>query len=164
VSERVALRLVLPGVVVTWFVTGFPDLERAGGSHPVLPQPAHRQEKLTMAGRVSEGLHNMAGTIPSAVSCGQGALIGLRCRLWCVPGQGTPVRGERHGPGADARQGADGDAGDRAGAGHVPLGHRPAVLDHGQRVAADGEREHGVRAKLTGAGGTGAWSAAVLVG
>ncbi len=25
VSERVAPRLVLPGVVVTWFVTGFPD-------------------------------------------------------------------------------------------------------------------------------------------
>ena len=32
VSERVALRLVLPGVVVTWIVTGFPDLGKVDGS------------------------------------------------------------------------------------------------------------------------------------
>jgi hypothetical protein len=31
-SERVALRLVLPRVVVTWFVTGFPDIGKADGS------------------------------------------------------------------------------------------------------------------------------------
>ncbi len=31
VSERVAPRLVLPGVVVTWFVTGLPDLPSTGG-------------------------------------------------------------------------------------------------------------------------------------
>jgi hypothetical protein len=39
VSERVAFRLVLPGVVVTWFVTGFPDPGKAGGSHAVPLEP-----------------------------------------------------------------------------------------------------------------------------
>jgi hypothetical protein len=35
VSENVALRLVLPGVVVTWFVTGLPDLGKADGLRAV---------------------------------------------------------------------------------------------------------------------------------
>ena len=42
-SERVALRLVLHGVVVTWFVTGSSDFGKADGAHamplePILPQ------------------------------------------------------------------------------------------------------------------------------
>ena len=39
-SERVALRLVLPGVVVTWFVTGFPDPGKVDGSHAMPLEPA----------------------------------------------------------------------------------------------------------------------------
>lgn len=38
--EYVASRLVLPGVVVTWFVTGLPDPGKGGGSHPLLLEPA----------------------------------------------------------------------------------------------------------------------------
>ena len=53
-SERVAPRLVLPGVVVTWFVTDFPDPGKADGSHPAPLEPALRQGKLTMAGRVGK--------------------------------------------------------------------------------------------------------------
>ena len=64
-SERVALRLVLPGVVVTWFVTGFPDPGKVGGSHPVLLEPALSGKKSLRwrGGSVKAG--NMAGTIPS---------------------------------------------------------------------------------------------------
>jgi|SRR5580693_4617312 hypothetical protein len=40
VSEGVARRLVLPGVVVTWFVTGLPDLGKASGSRSVESTPA----------------------------------------------------------------------------------------------------------------------------
>jgi hypothetical protein len=35
VSDRVAFRLLLPGVVVTWFVTGFPDPGKVDDSRAV---------------------------------------------------------------------------------------------------------------------------------
>jgi hypothetical protein len=35
VSDRVAFRLLLLGVVVTWFVTGFPDPGKVDDSHAV---------------------------------------------------------------------------------------------------------------------------------
>ena len=34
-SGYIALCLSLPGTVVTWFVTGFPDPGKVGGSHAV---------------------------------------------------------------------------------------------------------------------------------
>ena len=34
-SDRVAFRLLPPGVVVTWFVTGFPDPGKVDDSHAV---------------------------------------------------------------------------------------------------------------------------------
>jgi hypothetical protein len=52
VSECVALRLVSPGVVVTWFVTGFLDPGKVDGPHPALLEACPlRRDKLTMAGR-----------------------------------------------------------------------------------------------------------------
>jgi hypothetical protein len=50
VSECVAPRLVLPGVVVTWFVTGFPDLGKADGSCPVSTRPADSQSFRRLVG------------------------------------------------------------------------------------------------------------------
>ena len=69
VSGCVALCLPLPGVVVTWFVTGFPDPGKVGGSHPVLLESALRHEKLTMTERLGK-TDNVGGMIPSAVPCG----------------------------------------------------------------------------------------------
>ena len=64
VSERVALRPVLPGVVVTWFVTGFPHPGKVEGSHPMPPlsllSPARQ---VYDAGRIGEGWKHR-GTIP----------------------------------------------------------------------------------------------------
>jgi hypothetical protein len=40
VSGSVALCLSLPGVVVTWIVTGFTNPGKVDGSHPVLLKPA----------------------------------------------------------------------------------------------------------------------------
>ena len=65
-SGYVALRRSLPGTVVTWFVTGFPDPGKVGGSHAVPLKPAlsgktslRRRGDLAMAG-------NMAGVIHAA--------------------------------------------------------------------------------------------------
>ena len=71
VSERVAPRLVWPGVVVTLFVTGFPAPGKVRGSHSVLLKPAFSGKKsLRWLGRGGAAkAANMAGTIPSAVSC-----------------------------------------------------------------------------------------------
>ena len=50
-SERVALRLVLPGVVVTWIVTGFPDTwEGRRSASALLEACSLQQDKLTVAG------------------------------------------------------------------------------------------------------------------
>jgi hypothetical protein len=54
-SERVALRPVLPGGVVTWFVTGFPDLRKADGPNAIPLYPALPERQAYMAGRVGEG-------------------------------------------------------------------------------------------------------------
>lgn len=75
VSERVALRLVLPGVVVTWFVTGFLDPGKVDGQHPVLLEPALWPRQAYDGGSAKAG--NVAGTIPSAVSCGGPVTPGL---------------------------------------------------------------------------------------
>ena len=53
-SERVALRLVLPGVVVTWFVTGFLDPGKVDGPHPALLE-ACLSGKASLRWRVGEG-------------------------------------------------------------------------------------------------------------
>jgi hypothetical protein len=66
-SERVALRPVLPGLVVTWFVTGFPDPGKVADPHPVL------FERLSLLSLGKTSLRwrgesakagNMAATIP----------------------------------------------------------------------------------------------------
>jgi hypothetical protein len=68
VSEQVALRLALPGVVVTWFVTGFPDPGKVGGSHAVPLKPCSLwQDKLTVAGDWAMA-GNMAGAIHAPIS------------------------------------------------------------------------------------------------
>ncbi len=54
-SERVAARLVLSGVVVTWFVTGFPDPGTFDGLPAVPLEPALGQHKPRMAGLFDEG-------------------------------------------------------------------------------------------------------------
>jgi hypothetical protein len=65
VSEAVALRLLLPGVVVTWFVTGFPDPGKADGSRAVPLGPALRRDNLTVAGR---GESAQAGNMQAEVA------------------------------------------------------------------------------------------------
>jgi hypothetical protein len=76
VSENVALRLVLPGVVVTWFVTGLPDLGKVDGSRAVPLETALRQDKLTVAGESAK-----AGYVQeqshAAVFCGDPVTPGL---------------------------------------------------------------------------------------
>ena len=64
-SDCVVLRPTLPGAVVTWFVTDFPDPGKVDGSHAV-PERALRQDKLTVAGRVGNGLQH-AGTVQAVI-------------------------------------------------------------------------------------------------
>ena len=63
-SEQVALRLVLPGVVVTWFVTGFPDPGRSAVHMPTALACSLLQDELKVAGDLA-----MAGTIHAPISC-----------------------------------------------------------------------------------------------
>jgi hypothetical protein len=74
VSGYVALCLSLPGAVVTWFVTGFPDPGKADGSHAVPLKPAlSGQDKLTVAGDLAMA-GNMAGATHAPISCDNSGL------------------------------------------------------------------------------------------
>jgi hypothetical protein len=66
-SERVALRLVLPGVVVTWIVTGFPVPRKSTPRMRCrLSLPSLRPDKFTLAG-LSAKAGNVRARFPAIV-------------------------------------------------------------------------------------------------
>ena len=86
-SERVALRLLLPGVVVTWIVTGFPDLGRSTVRHAVLLEPALSGMTSLLWQGESAKTGNMTGTIP----CRGFPRCSRNSWSWLKKGSGLPL-------------------------------------------------------------------------